>query len=64
MEYNQIFGWSLCMLQGYKHRRNFIAAQCPLKNTVNDFWRMIWEHKNHVIVMLCNLDDDDVDEVS
>lgn len=44
-------------LDGYKHRRNFIATQAPLEKTVNDFWRMVWEQKNHVIVMLCNLEE-------
>lgn len=46
-------------LQGYKHRRNFIATQAPLENTVNDFWRMAWEQKSRVIVMLCNLEENE-----
>lgn len=45
--------------QGYKHRRNFIATQGPLETTVSDFWRMVWEQKNRVIVMLCNLEEDE-----
>lgn len=46
-------------MQGYKHRKNFIATQGPMKKTVNDFWRMVWEQKNRVIVMLCNLEEED-----
>lgn len=46
-------------LDGYKHRRNFIAAQAPLETTTSDFWRMVWEQKNRVLVMLCNLEEND-----
>ena len=45
-------------VQGYKHRNAYIATQAPLPNTVNDFWRMIWEFKSKIIVMLCNILED------
>ena len=45
-------------MQGYKERNAFIATQCPLENTVNDFWRMIWEFKSSAIVMLCDQEHD------
>ena len=44
--------------QGYKQRYAYIATQGPLENTVEDFWRMMWEHQCSCIVMLCNLEED------
>ena len=29
-----------------------------MESTVNDFWRMVWEHKSRVLVMLCGLKED------
>ncbi|XP_075468358.1 receptor-type tyrosine-protein phosphatase epsilon isoform X3 [Ascaphus truei] len=42
-------------INGFKERNKFIAAQGPKQDTVNDFWRMIWEQKSATIVMLTNL---------
>ncbi|XP_043535235.1 receptor-type tyrosine-protein phosphatase H-like [Chiloscyllium plagiosum] len=41
-------------MPGYKSSNEFIAAQGPLPSTVPDFWRMVWEQKTDVIVMLTN----------
>ncbi|XP_060027040.1 receptor-type tyrosine-protein phosphatase epsilon isoform X3 [Erinaceus europaeus] len=42
-------------IDGYKEKNKFIAAQGPKQETVNDFWRMVWEQKAATIVMLTNL---------
>ncbi|KRY72214.1 Receptor-type tyrosine-protein phosphatase alpha, partial [Trichinella pseudospiralis] len=42
-------------VQGYKGRKLFIAAQGPTLDTVNDFWRLVWEQNVNVIVMVTNL---------
>ena len=38
--------------------RAYIATQIPMGNTVNDFWRMIWEYQSKSIVMLCKMIED------
>uniref|UniRef100_A0A3Q0R335 Receptor-type tyrosine-protein phosphatase alpha n=1 Tax=Amphilophus citrinellus TaxID=61819 RepID=A0A3Q0R335_AMPCI len=43
------------LLQGYQEKNKFIAAQGPKEETVNDFWRMIWEQNTATIVMVTNL---------
>ncbi|KAM4701430.1 tyrosine-protein phosphatase non-receptor type 22 isoform 2-T2 [Discoglossus pictus] len=40
-------------IKGVYCPKTYIATQGPLPNTVNDFWRMIWEYKIVVIVMAC-----------
>lgn len=42
---------------GYKERKKFICAQGPMDNTVCDYWRMIWEQRLELILMLTNLEE-------
>ncbi|ELK19100.1 Leukocyte common antigen [Pteropus alecto] len=39
-------------IDGFKEPRKYIAAQGPRDESVDDFWRMIWEQKATVIVMV------------
>lgn len=39
-------------MQGYNRSECYIAAQGPMPNTEDDFWRMIYEKKLINIVML------------
>ncbi|XP_013013571.2 receptor-type tyrosine-protein phosphatase V-like [Cavia porcellus] len=39
-------------IPGYAHQRGYIATQGPLKKTLKDFWRLVWEQQVHTIVML------------
>ncbi|XP_060220333.1 receptor-type tyrosine-protein phosphatase V-like [Meriones unguiculatus] len=39
-------------IPGYSHPQEFIATQGPLKKTLEDFWRLVWEQQVHVIIML------------
>ena len=34
-------------------RNIYITTQGPLKSTVDDFWRMVWEFKSCNIIKLC-----------
>ncbi|KRT81627.1 Fibronectin domain-containing protein, partial [Oryctes borbonicus] len=39
-------------INGYDGRKSYIATQGPKDNTINDFWRMIWDEKvQHIIVV-------------
>ena len=44
-------------IQGYQQRHQYIVTQGPLKDTVDDFWRMVWEHRASTIMMLCQLEE-------
>ncbi|KAM4861509.1 receptor-type tyrosine-protein phosphatase V-like isoform 2-T2 [Thomomys bottae] len=39
-------------IPGYTHPQEFIATQGPLKKTLVDFWRLVWEQQVPIIVML------------
>ncbi|XP_070191581.1 receptor-type tyrosine-protein phosphatase epsilon-like [Littorina saxatilis] len=42
-------------VRGYKLEKAYIAAQGPRDNTVDDFWRMVWQEGVTDIIMLTNV---------
>lgn len=42
-------------IDGYQKSRAFIGTQGPLPDTFDCFWRMIWEQRVSIIVMITNL---------
>ncbi|XP_015127343.1 receptor-type tyrosine-protein phosphatase F [Diachasma alloeum] len=42
-------------IKGYQKNKAYIATQGPRQNTLNDFWRMIWQERVQVICMLANV---------
>jgi protein tyrosine phosphatase len=48
-------------IRGYNDTpKAYIATQSPIESTVNDFWRMVWEHHVTVILMATHLIEGDV----
>lgn len=46
-------------IRSAKLRNLFIATQGPLESTILNFWKMIWQEKVSLIVMLCPLKEGD-----
>ncbi|XP_067679911.1 receptor-type tyrosine-protein phosphatase mu-like isoform X2 [Haliotis asinina] len=44
-----------CHIQGYSKNEDFIASQGPTKKTMVDFFRMLWELRVPIVVMLTNV---------
>uniref|UniRef100_A0A8D8B2B7 Tyrosine-protein phosphatase non-receptor type 9 n=1 Tax=Culex pipiens TaxID=7175 RepID=A0A8D8B2B7_CULPI len=50
-------------VKGPKDSSNYyIACQAPMENTINDFWRMIWEQNSKVIIMATDLSENGVEK--
>ena len=52
--------WPCLFPQSYNEGSAYIATQGPAGNTINDFWRMVWEQRSTVVVMLTDLQDNGV----
>ena len=46
--------------QGYQQREAFILTQAPLENTIQDFWRMLWEYEVISVVMISSAKERDM----
>eukprot|EP01127_Copromyxa_protea_P013121 TRINITY_DN3487_c0_g4_i1.p1 TRINITY_DN3487_c0_g4~~TRINITY_DN3487_c0_g4_i1.p1 ORF type:complete len:754 (-),score=114.66 TRINITY_DN3487_c0_g4_i1:342-2396(-) len=51
---NHIRDKAHCSKKNHKKQR-YIASQAPTVSTLSDFWRMVWQYKIPVIVMITNL---------
>ncbi|XP_038620196.1 tyrosine-protein phosphatase non-receptor type 5 [Tachyglossus aculeatus] len=45
-------------IRGYgDEEKVYIATQGPIVNTVSDFWRMVWQERSPIIVMITNIEE-------
>lgn len=47
----QAYVTALCF-QGYRRQNEYIVTQYPSAETMEDFWKMLWEHNSTTIVTL------------
>ncbi|XP_052105234.1 receptor-type tyrosine-protein phosphatase alpha-like [Mytilus californianus] len=40
------------IIPGYREESRFYVTQCPMKDTVVDFWTMVYDHNSRIIVLL------------
>ncbi|KAK9508186.1 hypothetical protein O3M35_007906 [Rhynocoris fuscipes] len=40
----------------------YIACQAPMKDTITDFWQMVWEQQSRIIIMLTDLHENGVEK--
>ncbi|XP_069126513.1 receptor-type tyrosine-protein phosphatase T-like [Argopecten irradians] len=46
-------------IDNFEQPKAYIATQGPLKHTIDDFWRMIWQERTEEIVMLTELQENE-----
>ena len=51
-------------IPGFSKERRYIATQGPLASTAGDFWRMVWDEKAELIVMVTRLREGGREKVS
>ncbi|XP_033623486.1 receptor-type tyrosine-protein phosphatase F isoform X15 [Fukomys damarensis] len=44
-------------IDGYRKQNAYIATQGPLPETMGDFWRMVWEQRTAIVVMMTHLEE-------
>ncbi|KAJ0055609.1 hypothetical protein NL108_005419 [Boleophthalmus pectinirostris] len=44
-------------IDGYRKQNAYIATQGPLPETFGEFWRMIWEQRSAIVVMMTKLEE-------
>ncbi|XP_018334837.1 tyrosine-protein phosphatase 99A [Agrilus planipennis] len=45
-------------IQGFHSLKEFIITQHPLKETIRDFWQMVWDHNAQILVLLSIIDEE------
>ncbi|XP_071129225.1 receptor-type tyrosine-protein phosphatase epsilon-like [Mytilus edulis] len=46
------------LIPGYSPHGSFLVTHCPLKETVVDFWTMVYDHDSSIVVLLDTLNED------
>ena len=54
LEYSSVF------LQGYKQKKAYIIAEGPMESTTRNMWKLIYDRKCGVVVMLSDLLEDGI----
>ncbi|KAJ7358734.1 hypothetical protein OS493_021509 [Desmophyllum pertusum] len=49
-------------IDSYNEGSLYIATQGPMASTVNDFWRMVWEQRSTIVVMLTDLQENGAEQ--
>lgn len=48
-------------IDSYNEGKLYIATQAPFASTVDDFWRMAWEQRSTIVVMLSNISENEME---